>query len=329
MHLSTLRTFDSLCIGILVTIFFLVAPFISYGQAMFTADTESSLQLDPSFPKPFAPVTILLDAYALDTTGAIISWYVDGVELPEFKNARSAVVQTGAVGKKQVVSATIKLIGTPAFTLRSVIVPTAVDIVVEASTYVPSFYRGRALPGADSPVRVVAIPHVGGADPRTLTYRWEQNGSILLGGPVRGKQAVELTMSRYYGGYVSVTVFDVEGNAIAQKNVAFDATSPELHFYEENPLRGLSERAIKESLTLIGDETTVHGEPYFMNTTIMSSITKYDWTINGEKTVSGSSDPHIITLRKTGGVGSANVGLRTINESGSLEYVTGNFSINF
>ncbi len=332
MHTTSRLTIVSFTLPLIALLSFVILfalPGVSYGQTTLAPGAQSSLALEPAFPSPNSDVTVSLDAYSLDTTGATISWYHDGVEMTQFKNARSAVMRVGSIGKKSVVSASIKLVNTPAFTLRKEITPTAVDIVIEASTYVPSFYRGRALPGEESRVRVIAIPHVGGTDPQTLTYRWEQNGSVLLGGPIRGRQGVELTVSRYYGGYVGVTIFDANGKTIAQKNITFDSKSPELHFYEENPLRGLSERALTGSFTLIGEETTVHGEPYFMNAKLMSGITTYGWTINGSKAANGNPDPHIITLRKTGGAGSARVGLQAVNDTGIPVIVNGDFVINF
>jgi hypothetical protein len=297
------------------------------AQTTLEPGAGASIALEPNFPEPMSAVKASLDAYTLDTTGATITWYLDGVALPQFQNARSIVFQSGAIGKKQVVSVNVKPVSTPAFTLRKEITPIAVDIIVEASTYVPSFYRGRALPSADALVRVVAIPHAGaGITPSNLTYRWEQNGSVLFGGPVRGKQTASLVVPRYYGGYISVTVLD-DGKTIAQRNITFDAKTPELHFYEENPLRGLSERALTESFTLIGEETTVHGEPYFMNTT--GTAVTYDWSIDGARIQNSNSDPHIITLRKTGGAGVARVGLEAVSDNGIPEFVTGNFVINF
>jgi hypothetical protein len=329
---STMQKSVSLPLQLLVTsLLFLMVGVLtiekSFAQTTLEPGAGASIALEPDFPEPMSTVEASLDAYTLNTTGATITWYLDAVALPQFQNARSIAFQSGAVGTKQIVSAAVKPVGSPAFTLKKEIAPIAVDIIVEASTYIPSFYRGRALPSADAPVRVVAIPHTGGGtSPSNLTYRWEQNGSVLFGGPVRGKQTASLTVPRYYGGYISVTVLDGE-KAVAQRNVTFDAKSPELHFYEENPLRGLSERALTESFTLIGEETTVHGEPYFMNTT-RTAVT-YDWSIDGANIQNSNSDPHIITLRKTGGAGTARVGLEAVSDNGIPEFVTGNFVINF
>lgn len=305
-------------------------PSITHAQTTLEPGTGANIVLEPAFPEPNTTVTASLDAYTLDTTGATITWYADGVAQPQFQNARNITLNVGSIGEKLLIRVTVQPQNAPAFTLRKEIMPISVDIITEARTYVPSFYRGRALPSADSNVRVIAIPHtMDGTAPKNLTYRWEQNGSVLFGGAIYGKQSAELTVSRYYGGYVSVTIIDAEGKSIARKNITLDATSPELHFYEENPLRGLSERALTESFTLIGDETTVHGEAFFLNTDIGRTITTYDWTINSAPAENGNPDPHIITLRKTGGSGSATIGLQAVRDTGIPEFVTGSFVINF
>ncbi len=298
-----------------------------------TADAQSleltnsaGIRITPEFPEPGAKVEASIDAYSLDTTGARITWNLDGVLIPGTDDARSVEVFAGKLGEKKLLSARIEPVQGAPFTLRRYITPTAVDIVVEASTYVPSFYRGRALPSADSEVRVIAIPQLGdNTSPKTLTYQWEQNGNILFGGPVRGKQSITVSTPRYIGGYLSVSIFDGEGNRVARRDISLTAVPPELHFYEENPLRGLSELAIRNNLSLIGDETTVHGEPYFFN---MKGGETYSWEINGAPG-SATIDPHIITLRKTGGGGTANIGLEVMNDLGIPEFLRGGFSINF
>ena len=306
-----------------------VVPLITHAQEGLPAGSSVSLTLDPLFPEPGSAVTVALDAYSIDTSGATITWYVDGAEVPSFRNARSIILTVGAIGDTTNVSAVVKSPSLPEFTVRKTIAPSAVDLIVEASTYVPAFYKGRALPSGESPAHIVAIPHIAGVtDPSSLTYRWEYSGSVLLGGPIRGKQSVDVIVSKYTGGYVIVTVMNGKGESVARKSIRLEAMEPELHFYEENPLRGLSERAIVNSFILVGDETLIHGEPYFMNTKLTDGGTNFEWTINGNP-AQNQADPHTITLQRTGGAGHASIGLRAITTTRIPQYVQGNFTISF
>jgi hypothetical protein len=327
----SINAFERTVLGIICTIlcFFvvsLVLPHHAHAQLPSTAD----LAVSPLFPQPYSDITVSIEAYSMDTVGAAITWFVDGVEQTSFRNARSLTLKTGVLGKKISVSATVKMLNGPSFTVRRDIIPAAVDLILESDTYVPAFYRGRALPSGNASIRAIAIPHVGtSVSPSSFTYRWELGGGVLFGGPIRGKQSADVTMSRFANERLSVTVIDQNGVLVAQKTITLNPIEPELHFYEDNPLRGLHERAILGSLTLIGDETTVYAEPYYMNTDLTAESVDFAWSINGEETSYKNPDQHTITLRKSGGSGSALIELKTLTQTKIPQYLRDAFSIIF
>lgn len=267
------------------------------------------LTLSPEFPAPEADVTVSLDAYAMDTTGASIVWFVDGKEHTDARNARSLTLTTGALGTSQGVSIQITKQNSAPLTLSRKVTPSRLDIITEAQTYVPVFYKGRALPVEELPVRFIALPHTSlPLSPAQYTYRWELDGSVLFGGPVKGKYAIDITMPRYANHILMVTAIDAEGHTVGVARETLKAATPELYFYEESLLRGLSPKALDERFTLTGDETTIHGEPYFIATHIGEGDASFSWKINGAPAES-TGDPHTLTLRKTGGAGNATIEL--------------------
>ncbi len=307
---------------------FVCIPIIASAQIPGSA--SASLVVEPTFPEPESEVTVSLDAYSMDTVGATISWYIDSKQVVSSKNERSIVVRTGALGKKTSVSAQVIMQNGPTFTTRRDIIPAVVDLIIEADTYVPAFYRGRALPSGESRIRAIAIPHTGGAlSPSSLTYKWEYGGGVLQGGPVRGKQSIELTMSRFSDNVLTVTVIDNSGQSIAQKSLSLNPSNTELHFYEDNPLRGLHERAINDTFTLIGDETTITGEPYYMQTDLSPRTATFTWSINGETSTYQNPDPNTITLRRSGGGGSAAIELKALTTAKIPQYIRKTFNIQF
>jgi hypothetical protein len=236
------------------------------------------------------------------------------------------------MGDSQTVSATVVQEGQRPFTLSRVINPTTLDLIVEASSYVPPFYGGRALGSARTPLRIIAIANNGEIlNPEELTYTWEHNETMLFGGPVRGKESVNITMPEYSGGYVKVAVFDSERQMVAETLMELEAITPEMHFYEENLLRGLSELAVPNKLALIGNETTVHGEPYYLAESVSTDHVKFEWTINREDHENTSPDPHVISLRRKeeGQGGSAIIGLRALTTAPLPAYVQEQFVISF
>ena len=284
-------------------VFLLPSPVPVHAQAALDEATSISLISNPEYPAPYSSVIISLDAYTINTTGASILWYINNVEQKQVQNARSIEIKTGALGEKQTIQTKILRTNLPPLTLSTVIVPTDIDIVLEASTYVPVFYKGRALPSENTTVRAIAIPHTKvSVLPSTYTYEWKYNDTVLLGGPIKGKQVIEFTMPRYEDDILSVTVIDDSGNAIGKKNILLTPARPEFHFYEENPLRGLNQKTIQDPYTLVGEEVTIHAEPYFMNTDLTARTAIFEWSVDGVA-APVQADPHTITLRHTGGSG--------------------------
>lgn len=313
--------------------FFAVAAFLILFPLALNAQigTDASLTLNPSNPLPNSEVTVSLNAYSVDTTGATISWFIDGVEQQQSRNLRSITVDTGDIGTSKTIRTTVTPQGGFGMTLTRTITPASVDIIVEADTYVPSFYKGRALPTSGAPIRIIAIPHTrSGEAAGTYTYKWELGNKVLFGGPLKGRNVVETTMPQYNDETLIVTVFDGSSNVVAKGVRSLSIADPEILFYEDNPLRGTSRRAVTDTYTLIGDEVTVKAEPYFMNTVAaLDGTILYEWSVNNRRIGNPSDDPRAITLRKSGGAGSALVDLMARNTKDLLQFTRGNFSIFF
>lgn len=127
-------------------------------------------------------------------------------------------------------------------------------ILVEADTYVPSFYKGRSEPTPGNQMRLVAMNPARGD-----TYQWEIEG-------------------RHYTTtepYLSITTPDVprilvrlqilaNKQVIARASEYINISSPRVVFYENNALRGLSRLAIGNPYTLVGEQADIHAEPYFI-----------------------------------------------------------------
>ncbi len=299
-------------------------------HAQILDDASAQLVTDPEYPAPHSAITISLEAYSVDTSGATVFWYVDGIERVDARNARSMPFTTGDLGDNQTITVKVAPPNNQSLTLTHTIKPSEVDVVLEAQTYVPAFYKGRALPSGESVVRVVAIPHTSpSASLSSLTYEWTQGETVLFGGPIKGKYSADVTMSRFEDDYLRVRITNPSGEVVGGKTILLIPVQPELHFYEENPLRGLSSRAIHTSLILIGDETTIHAEPYFMATDLTSNTVKFDWNINDVAVTTNQADAHTLTLRRVGNGGSTDVGVNALTSTVIPQYVQKTFTIMF
>lgn len=315
---------------ILFVTFFVCLGGVSIASAQsIPTGTSASLITTPPYPEPHSVVKVSLDAYMIDTTGARITWYVDGKVQSDAQNERSLEVLTGALGTSQVVRAEIVSIGGFPLNVSHTISPTRIDLITEASTYVPPFYKGKALPVENLPVRVIALPHSGSdALPTTFTYQWTLDDTVLFGGPIKGKYAIDITVPQYPNHELLVVVSDSKGRLVGESRTTLSGVAPELYFYEYSALKGLNSRALMNETTIIGDEMTVYGEPYYTASDISPQSVEFTWRINGER-VDGGEDPHTLTLRKTGGGGNARIELEALTKSQVPKYLQKEFTLMF
>ena len=165
------RLYEYLGILTICAAFFICVP---HATAQFATGGQGfSLTANPSLPEPYAQVVVAIDDYSVNAVGAEVSWSVNGEVLKDSQNERSITLDAGGLGEKQTV--TVNLLAPDGTQMRAttVIEPTVLDLVLEADTYVPSFYKGRALPGRTSLLHATAVVHDSeGLSDSAYTYRW-------------------------------------------------------------------------------------------------------------------------------------------------------------
>lgn len=149
-----------------------------------------------------------------------------------------------------------------------------VDIYVEADTYVPYFYKGRAEISSGNGMSLIAIP-VGLEAGEGVTYYWSINGKAVPGSTSR----INLTTPIGSSFTVKVSVIK-NGTLWAERSEVIKVSSPVVLFYENNALRGLGAIAIGSSYQLIGDEANILAEPFFVGKTTVGNLLG-TWKVNG------------------------------------------------
>lgn len=319
--------------GLFVSLLFLtviVGGHTAHAQSAADQNIGVHLVTNPQFPSPNTPIEVSLDAYSLETTGATISWYVNDVPLERFENERTITIETGDIGEKTKVRVVLTRTNAPTLSSSITLIPSVIDVVLESSTYVPTFYKGRALPSSESKLRFIAVINDGThVSESAYTYTWSLGSTVLLGGPMKGKYILDLDMPHFADVPLFVEVVNPEGEVIGKRSVFLTTTNPELHFYEHSPLRGLSQKELADPLTLVGEETTIHGEPYYINAGIRESEADFTWKINGEPTTPDDGIPNAITLRHIGGEGDARINFRVLSKGRIPQYVEKAFQLFF
>jgi hypothetical protein len=172
-------------------------------------DQYISLSSTPKYPRANESVTVTIDGFANEIGESNIEWRVNGLWKSEGKGEKSLSFKTGTLGGVFDVKA---LIDTQAGTHieKSLRVSVSeVDLLWEARSYVPAFYKGKALYPLQGSVVITALPSVfengSRVSAKNLLYTWKKDGMVLgsLSGYGKNTLSVEGT---FIGSAVTVSV---------------------------------------------------------------------------------------------------------------------------
>ena len=264
-----------------------------------------NITTNPKTPGPNEDVTISMNSYAVDLNTATIIWFVNKSPSKQGVAEKTLTVHTGDLGTKTVVDITI-LGNTGKISKQIVIAPAEVDVLWEAQTYTPPFYKGKALPSYKSLVRVTAIPRFNAltSDPSQYYYSWKYN-KIQGAGEGLGKNSIVLPMGWADSKIpvaVTVNLPGTEWNGYKLTNIP--GHEAKVVLYEQAPLLGIqfdhalmTNQAAKSGA---GNTFNVHAVPYYFSTdNLQNGELLYTWNVNRSNIVAGL-DPLNITVTKQG-----------------------------
>lgn len=323
-------------ITILICIFFLsTVPVYAQTSAGLT-ENDISFGLLPENPRPNSNTTITIETFSFNLNAATIRWYVNGVLKKEGKGVKELTVTTGVLGS--VTNITIN-ISTPQgeLTKNIVIRPSSVDILWEAQTYTPPFFKGKSLFTHQSNIKFTAIPQIsvnGKNVPATdLLYTWSKDGEVMSQQSGYGKQSIGITgsvISRNLD--IEVTVEDPKTGVTAYTTTQISPTDPEIVMYVSDPLYGTQyNKAITDNIVLSKAEVTFEAVPFFFSTSHenLTNNMSYNWLINGADIDDGKNTNKRV-FRKVGDTtGISNISLNATQLSKILQFSSKNILINF
>ncbi|QQG38025.1 MAG: hypothetical protein HYS26_00515 [Candidatus Kaiserbacteria bacterium] len=249
---------------------------------------DLSLSLSPQYPAPRESVRITAYSTLLDLDAAEVVWYVDGAE--RARNTTSITVQAGKLGSETQIEIVASDGGASASAMAFVR-PTEIDLLWESDSYVPPFFRGRALPSAGTQVRLQAIARLARPDgslvPSADTiYTWKRNDTVLKSVSGRGKARAVIDSPPLFGvDQISVEARSTDGTLIARKVLRLPSVEPILALYREHPLFGvLYHEALGTQTNLAETQTTFVAVPYFADAAAAGeSSLDYAWKVNGQQ----------------------------------------------
>ncbi len=302
--------------------------------------SDFSVQASPESPKSFETITLSLKSFTVDLNRSVISWAVNRKTSLSGIGKTSFNFQTGKAGTSYTIDISVKDSDLGVLTKRLSFRVGEVDLLWEATnSYVPPFYKGKALPASQGSVKLVAVPNLFSGSkklsPDELVYRWKRNDRYreLNDQSGYGKKSVLINGDLIKSGEsIEVEASSLNNGSTGQGSASFSYESPLIVFYEDRPAEGVRyNRAISGEFNLPNKESTILAVPYFFSAKARESNTiSYSWRV-GDKSVNGTDgNRSFITLREEGGSsGSENVSLSINHVSRVLQEAVAGFGVSF
>ncbi|MCK5591775.1 MAG: hypothetical protein KAI72_07450 [Candidatus Pacebacteria bacterium] len=288
---------------ILKTIIFLglVSPATTFAGVV-------DVVISPEIAKPNQTISASLSGTLIDFNSSDIYWYLDNEIQKHGIGEKSFSFMSGEVDEKTVLDVIIMIPDGRRIDLQKIIEPMEVDLIWEADTYTPPFYRGKAMPTYKSPIKVVAIP--GGKNSKTkFIYNWSIDNLNNIVGASGYNQSTFTTFGSYagYNRKINVTMFSFDKSKKMKKTIQVTSIEPELVLYENNSLMGIIfNSSLNNTKDITKNEFSVKAEPYFITRGEMKNV-QYEWAIDNNRIGDENRQDKVVTFIRPDGSGKADL----------------------
>lgn len=323
----------SLCVGLLV---FAISGAMLPLEAKAVTPSSILVRVMPENPVPGENVNITLSSYASNLDVVSIGWSINGKNVSSEVGKKTFSLSAPAAGQETTVVATVALPdGKIEKTIK--IRPAITTLLWQATdSYVPPFYKGKALPASGSKVKIVAMPEIkiGSqlANPKNMNYVWRKDYTNNPDGSGYGKNSFSyITDYLEDENNVSVTASTLDQKYSSSASINIKTFEPKIIFYKNDLNLGtLWEQALLNGHKIVGDEI-IEAAPYFISPRDPKNpFLTWDWYINNKVVEVSYADRNLLPLKiETGTSGTSKIKLEinniykifmTTNEELSVEF---------
>lgn len=299
-----------------------------------SAQTAGDILADiiPANPAPGESVDINLSSYSIDLNSSTITWLVNGKNVQSGVGKKSHTLTAGAAGSETTVTIKVDDLET-----KIIIKPSVMVVLWQADdSYVPPFYKGKALPTPDSTVKIVAMPEIkvssGYLSPKNMTYSWRKDFTNDEQASGYGRNYFSY-ISDYLdaSNYIEVNATTVDGKYSSTSNITVGTFQPKLLFYKNDENIGTKfENTITDGHQIV-DKEILFAAPYFISPQdIRNPRLVWTWSINGGQITNPELQKNLLPLQVQSGVsGTSAVKLEIENMDKVFQTATKEIDVQF
>ncbi|MEK7068858.1 MAG: hypothetical protein AAB947_00580 [Patescibacteria group bacterium] len=283
-------------------------------------DNDLRLEMSPLHPRPGESVRISAHSASIDLPLTSLEWIENGKKIGGGVSVADIEIKAGVLGTETTVTVIMFENGIERVRKSVRINPTELDLLWESDSYVPPFFRGRALPSAGTNLYLQAIPRFkrtnGSLVPVSdIVFTWRRNDYVLQKISGRGAGRAVLGGPSFLGtDTISVHARSLDGLFETEEIVRIPSVEPRLVLYENHPLAGVMyhNAILSQNLQNYRGEVEMSlvAIPYFAEAQMDDDNSLiYKWKVNGNAITNNPERPNSITINASGSSGLAFVEL--------------------
>ena len=291
---------------------------------------DFSISVSNFYPFPNEEITAKIQGANFDFWRANIKWTLNGKTILQGKADDEIKFKVGGLGTSASLTAVIKTQNGESIRKSITLRPTDIDIIWQADTYTPYFYKGKSFISPLSNATVAAIPYFvfqgKKIAPENLLFKWYLNDDFQTKG--WGKDSFAFNAGLFSGAdrEARVEISSQNETLIQQKTLRIPVRNPQINFYEYNSFEGVeSAKTISGFKIASGEYSQFIAEPYFVPNDKTREL-EFEWKINGQK-IANTKPLNILNFSsEAGSAGSALIDL-TVSYKDLLEKIKNSFRI--
>ncbi|MEK7175678.1 MAG: hypothetical protein AAB693_02670 [Patescibacteria group bacterium] len=279
------------------------------------------INIKPENPEPLENVNVSIKSFSVNLDVVSISWFVDGKFIVSEIGKKSIPVRAGAAGSNTSVVAEISF-SSGKVEKKVIISPSKIVMLWQAEdSFVPPFYKGKALASQETSIKIVALPEIKSGneliDPKNMIYKWEKDYENVSAGADYGKNYF-LYQNNYLENSenISVTASTLDQKSSAYAGIDVGMVNPKIVFYKKDEKLGnLWEKSVGDGYGVKNNDIII-AAPYFISPKeILSPLLSFSWFINDGLVNIPSYKKHLLNLNTKEGVhGKAKIKLEIENK---------------
>lgn len=302
----------------------------NYAKAEISlAEIKTNIIVSPENPSSYKYVSVTLSSSVVDLSRAEITWSLDNNIALKGVGEKTLRFKTGAVGTSNKIGAVIKTYDGNLIYKDIEVRPSDVDLIWEANTYTPPFYKGKALDTQGSLIKIVAIQQMIDKNnikipSKNLMYKWIVKDEVNAESSGYGKNVYtfqsEIIDVRET---VGLNIKSIDQTLSAEKELTLIGTDTKPVIYKNDPLLGIlfNNGLNKKTSRLDNAEIGLSIYPFFFSTKKRESNIKYSWKINGA--VVGNDNSIVFTKPKDPGISEISTtaeGINNVFQKGDADF---------